>query len=72
MPDLIEGLTYIQESCSAVFFVLEGLEDGVRNAVALLNGGMGSAEPKLMMGDPVFGCVIRVDSAEDEFLQELC
>jgi hypothetical protein len=44
----------------------------VRDAVALLDGGVGSAEPKLMMGNPVFGRVIKVDSAEDEFLQELC
>jgi len=72
MPDLIEGLTYAQECCGAVFTVVEGREDGVPDAVALLDGGVGSAEPKLMMGDPVFGLVIRVDSAEDEFLQELC
>jgi len=51
---------------------VKGREDGVRDAVVLLDGGVGSAEPKLMMGDPVFGRVIRVDLAEDEFLQELC
>ena len=33
MPDLVEGLTYIQECCGAVFTVVEGREDGMRDAV---------------------------------------
>jgi hypothetical protein len=72
MPDFIEGLTDIQEDCDAVFAVVEGPDDCVSYAVALLDGGVGSAEPKLVLGNPVFDRVIRVNSAEDEFLQELC
>ena len=68
MPDFIEGLTDIQENCSAVFAVVEGPEDCVSDAVALLDGGVGSAESKLVLENPVFGRVIRVNSAE-EFLQ---
>ena len=68
MPDFIEGLTDIQENRGAVFAVVEGREDCVSYAVALLDGGVGSAESKLVLGNPVFGCVIRVNSAEDEFL----
>jgi len=40
MPDLIEGLTYVQECCGAVFTVVEGREDGVRDAVTLLGGNL--------------------------------
>jgi hypothetical protein len=69
MPDVIEGLTDIQENCGAVFAVVEGHENCVHYAVALLDVGVGSAEPKLMLGNPVFGLVIRVNSVEDEFLQ---
>jgi hypothetical protein len=61
MPDCIEGLTDIQENCGAVFAVVEVPEDCARYAVALLDGGVGSAEPKLMW-NPVFGLVIRVIS----------
>ena len=69
MPDFFEGSTDIQENCGAVFTVVEGHEDCVIYAVALLDGGMGSAKPKLVSGNPVCGSVIRVNSAEDEFLQ---
>jgi len=62
-------LTDIQEICGAVFAVVEGPEDGVSYAVALLDGGVGSAEPRLVLGNPVFSRVIRVNSAKDEFLQ---
>jgi len=41
----------------------------VSYAVALLDGGVGFAESKLVLGNPVFGRVIRVNSAGDEFLQ---
>jgi hypothetical protein len=68
MPDFIEGLTDIHENCRAVFAVVEGPEDCVSYAVALLDGGVGSALRKLMLGNPVFGLVIRVNSAENEFL----
>jgi hypothetical protein len=69
MPNFIEGLTDIQENCGTVFAVVEGPADCVRYAVVLLDGGVDSAEPKLMLGNPVFGPVIRVNSAEDKFLQ---
>jgi hypothetical protein len=69
MPDFIVGLTNIQENFGAVVTVVEGPEDCVRYAVALLDGGVGSAESKLILGHPVFGLVIRVISAEDDFLQ---
>jgi len=69
MPDFIEDLTDIQENCGAVFAVVEGPEDCVSYALALLDGGVGSAEPRLVSGNSVFGLVIRVNSAEDEFLQ---
>jgi hypothetical protein len=72
MPDVIEGLTDIQENCGAVFAVAEGRENCVRYAVALLGFGVCSAETKLMSGNPVFGLVIRVNSVGDEFLQWLC
>ena len=47
MPDFIEGLTDIQENCGAVFVVVEGPEDCVSYAVALLDG-------MLVMGESVW------------------
>ena len=47
MPHFIEGLTDIQENCGAVFAVVEGPEDCVSYAVALLDG-------MLVMGESVW------------------
>ena len=35
--------------------------------VALLDRGVCSTTPKLMVGYPVAGCEIRINSAEDQF-----
>jgi len=49
-----------------------GLEDGVSYTVVLLDCGVGSTKPKLMVGYPVVGCEIGVDSAENQFFQYFC
>ena len=67
MPDPIKGLAYIQKHGRAVFHIIYGLEDGVRYTVALLDCGVGTTKSKLVVGYPVAGCKIRINSAEDQF-----
>jgi hypothetical protein len=40
----------------------------VSYTVALLDRGMGSMKSKLMVGHPVAGCELGINSAEDQFL----
>jgi len=67
VPDPIKGLAHIQEHLCAVFLIIDGLEDGVRYTVTLMDCGVGSAKGKLVVGYPVAGCEVRINSAEDQF-----
>jgi hypothetical protein len=55
VPHFIERLANVEEYGRAVFPCFSRVVDVVCKAMALLNGGMGFAEAKLVFRNPVLG-----------------